>query len=101
MGISIFSDTYKTDSGIKTPNPNPRLFRIINRERIGDYTIVEARYYGCTTFDGCKLMLLKSNKVPYPLDPHLLGGNHPVIARFEPNENGWKLARLCALELMN
>jgi hypothetical protein len=37
-----------------------------------------------------------SNK---PLDPHLLGSTHPVMARFEPTEEGWELARMCAKSL--
>ena len=85
---------------IKSPNPNPYKFFILNKEVIGNYSIVEARYIGCTTFNGSKLMLVKNDKpIRTKLDPHLLGDGHSVIARFEPNENGWRLARLCALYL--
>lgn len=98
MGLNFFgSDRRETIP--ESPNPNPSLFSIIKREIIGDYSIVEVLYYGCTTFEGRKLMLLKTRTVPLPLDPHLLGNDHPVIARFEPNKDGWRLARLCALNL--
>lgn len=97
MGIKLFSDIQNNP---QSPNPDPCSFRIIEEVVIGDYIVARVFYYGCTTFDGHKLMLLKSNKIPTPLDPHLLGNGHPVIARFEPNEEGWALARLCARELM-
>lgn len=97
MGIKLFS---YSPTNPQSPNPDPYSFRIIEEVVIGDYIVARVFYYGCTTFDGHKLMLLKSNKVPSPLDPHLLGNGHPVIARFEPNETGWKLAKLCARELM-
>ena len=47
-------------------------------------------------------MLIKTNREitsPEKLDPHLLGNGHIVIARFEPNEQGKKMARMCALHL--
>jgi hypothetical protein len=84
------------------PNPDPSLYEIINQEVYGEYSVVEARYLGCTTFNGRKLMLLKTNKEIKPnkkLDPHLLGNGHVVIARFEPSEQGKKMARMCALHL--
>lgn len=58
------------------------------------------KYKGCTIFNGEKLLLLKSkwNK-SNKLDPHLLGNKHIILARFEPNQIGWKLARLCAKNL--
>ena len=105
MGIKIFSDScdsyenYKRNSASKPPNPDPYSFRIIKKELLGEYSLVEVMYFGCTTFDGHKLMLLTSKTISYPLDPHLLGDGHPVIARFEPNERGWKMARLCAASL--
>ena len=91
MGINLFSF-----GNTQPPNPNPFLKSTIKFEFIGDYSIMEVKYYGCTTFDGRKLLLIKGRKHISHLDPHLLGGGHPVIARFEPNETGWMLARECA-----
>jgi hypothetical protein len=56
----------------------------------------------CTTFNGHKLLLLKGNKDfsnLKELDPHFLNDDHPVIARFKPDDTGWKLARKCILEM--
>lgn len=98
MGFNFVS--CKDSAKYQPPNPNPYNFFVLNKEVIGDYSIVEARYTGCTTFNGSKLMLVKNDKpITTKLDPHLLGDGHPVIARFEPNENGWRMARMCALYL--
>ena len=98
MGLNIFRKSSVLN--YQPPNPNPYIFFVLNKEVIGDYSIVEARYTGCTTFNGSKLMLVKNDKrITTKLDPHLLGDGHPVIARFEPNENGWRMARMCALYL--
>ena len=107
MGIGIFSN--RRSELYSEPNaapasmptvPNPYIYQIFSQEVIGNYSIVEARYAGCTTFSGRKLMLIKGNReITPPLDPHLLGDGHSVIARFEPNEQGRRMARLCALYL--
>lgn len=106
MGIKFFSDShdsyenYKRNSASKLPNPDPYSFSVVKKELFGEYSLVEAIYFGCTTFNGRKLMLLTTRDIPCCLDPHLLGDDHPVIARFEPNERGWEMARLCATNLM-
>lgn len=99
MGVlKLFSDS--SPSNYSNPNPNPNDFSIIQTEKINDKFIVEVKYHGCTTFGGRKLLLLKSEYYNgNPLDPHLLGEDHIVLARFEPNGQGWCLARLCANSL--
>ena len=97
----------------EAPNPNPNNFFILSWATYGNYCVLKVKYDGCTTFNGKKLLLCKRPAkemiekhtksgifdTKESLDPHLLGGNHPVIARFEPTEEGWKLARICAEEL--
>jgi hypothetical protein len=78
------------------PNPNPFHCQVVKRESHGDYQVLEVKYFGCTTFSGHKLLLTRDRYLEIePLDPHLLGDGHPVMARFEPTEEGWALARLC------
>ncbi len=78
--------------------PDPFKFEIVRFESCGSYyVIVEAKYEGCKTYNGHKLMLLRGTENPcdrQSLDPHFLEG-HCVIARFEPTVLGWELARLC------
>lgn len=80
--------------------PDPYNFTVIKKEIIAGNTIVLAKYHGCLTFDGNKLMLLEGeHDIEDTLDPHFLDEDYPVVARFIPNENGWSMARLCARQL--
>lgn len=107
MGISLFGFSSNTDYVSPTgqildvaPNPSPYKFTIESIEHHNGNTIVLARYDGCTTFNGFKLMLLRGEFSLFTkLDPHILGNDHPVVARFEPTETGYNLAILCANEL--
>jgi len=79
------------------PNPNPFKYTIVAQEDRNGHSILVVDYEGCTTFDGRKLLLTRGvYKDNGKLDPHFLGGGHPVLARFEPTEEGVRLARLCA-----
>lgn len=116
MGLSLFSGSreyedmgnYSFDKS-KVPDPDPKAFSILEIEDYGRYSVVLTKYDGCTTFDGLKLLLcqMSEEEMTYryhgpcssPLDPHLLGGSHPVLARFQPTEEGWALARSCAERL--
>jgi len=77
--------------------PDPFAFEILELEVVAGNTIILARYDGCTTFGGKKLMVLEGHghEERASLDPHFIEG-HPVIARFIPTENGHSLAQLCA-----
>lgn len=78
--------------------PDPYNFEVIQREVIYGNTVVMARYPGCLTFEGRKLMLLRGVHTGEftTLDPHFLDEDYAVIARFVPNEHGWALAKICA-----
>lgn len=92
-----------TQNGIKIEKigmgtkPDPYNFKI---EIISEYPkgcIVQANYGGAT-FGGSKLMVLKGESADsisrrLTLDPHFFE-NHPIIARFPPNDEGWRLARI-------
>lgn len=92
--------------------PNPFDYHIVKIEWVAGHTIVLANYHGCTSFGGNKLMLIRgsipneytenlgnADNKELPLDPHFLNEEYPVIARFIPNEEGWKMARLCAFNI--
>ena len=92
------STEYKIDELTPTTlNPSAFRFKILLSEYINGNTILLVNYPDCTTFQGNKLLLLRGQYKNFKiLDPHFLDENHPVIARFLPNPEGWKMARLCA-----
>jgi hypothetical protein len=79
-------------------DPDPARCRILAAEGMAGHDILLVHYEGCTTFGGKKLLLLRRERKPGELlDPHLLGTDHIVMARFEPTREGMILARICAL----
>lgn len=98
MGLSRWSGSSTIGmSRTDPPNPNPRNFHVEQEEVVAGKSILLVRYDGCITFNGLKLLLLRQRwEGCNSLDPHLFGGGHIVLARFEPNEQGWIMARLCA-----
>lgn len=83
------------------PEPDPVRFRVEHEEQLAGTSILLVHYSGCTTFNGRKLLLLNQLWDQRTLlDPHLLGDGHIVVARFEPNEQGWSMARACAWLLL-
>jgi len=93
MGVKIFRFSDETVN-TQLPNPDPYDFIIesITESPLKNFCLVLAKYNGCTTFNGKKLMLLKGSRKEIEkltkLDPHLLGKDRIVIARFEPNKLG-------------
>ncbi len=84
----------------RNPNPNPRNYKILQHETVGDYLIVEIKYPDCTNYEGNKILLyrgitLKQLKAQGSIDPHFC--NNPnfcsPIARFEPTDRGWQMAK--------
>jgi hypothetical protein len=96
MGISIFSRCGTGPANSVAPNPDPAHWRLLEQEVMGDLSIALVEYDGCTNFEGRKLLLLRGVlKLGEPLDPHFRPGG-PVMARFEPTSDGWKVAQLVA-----
>ena len=83
------------------PNPNPRRFEIWSTEQIGNALIANVYYEDCVNYEGHKLMVyadtredeFRARKV---IDPHFRNDDESPIARFEPTEGGWWLARIVA-----
>ena len=92
MGIKLFGNSY---GNTEAPNPDPGKYEPIAMATIDGRTILVARYKGCTTFNGIKVLVWNS-PIGYELcgqsriDPHLLETDdvmHPD-ARFSPSEEG-------------
>lgn len=77
--------------------PDPFKFTIVKLEYTYGHTIILAKYPGSLTFDGLKLMLFEGYFIPKEtLDPHFLDEDYPLIARFQPTEEGYALAEKLA-----
>jgi hypothetical protein len=98
MGIfRLLSDSRGDDWTPTAPDPNPFKFKVLKQENVGKRSILLVEYEGCTTFGGRKLLLTRRKWTGgSQLDPHLLGDDHIVMARFEPTDEGLEFARMCA-----
>jgi hypothetical protein len=79
--------------------PNPLQYEIVKDIIVNDFLIIMVVYPNCTNFEGKKILVFKGItleklKEQKLLDPHFSDSKkyvHP-IARFVPNEMGWKMA---------
>ena len=113
MGCSPFKNSntgygremYPTPSLVEETSIDPRsLWRINEFTTIGNYILVQVCYFKCKNYEGNKIILFSSNKTIDSkgvekyiseidfLDPHFREGAN-IIARFEPTNKGWNLAR--------
>lgn len=89
-------------------NPNPRRFDVTRVEGVGCGLVVEVVYPDCTTYEGRKVLVFAHTReidvrAATVLDPHFTdhapAGALVPVARFEPTDRGWQLARICAAAL--
>jgi hypothetical protein len=91
----------------KLPNPNPENFKIIASLCCEDFLIVRVNYPDCTNFEGDKILVYQGDITAEDLakrktlDPHFHDNpKHPSpIARFEPTEEGWRMAKIFVLAM--
>jgi hypothetical protein len=88
------------------PNPEPSHYDILRSEQVGRFLIIMLRYPDCTNYEGVKISVycdctLKQLKAQKRIDPHFAENKkyHSPIARFEPTQLGWNMARLLCVEL--
>lgn len=82
------------------PNPNPYNYTIIDSKQINNFLIILIKYLDCINYEGKKILIYKNcsvedlKKQKY-IDPHFSDNKkyHSPIARFEPTEDGFKMAK--------
>lgn len=83
---------------VHAPNPNPSNFEILQKgfSKSG-YLILKVHYPDCTNYEGIKILVYKNDKIltQETIDPHFSENEkfESPIARFEPTEFGWELAK--------
>lgn len=77
--------------------PNPKKFRVLQEERVGQLWVAMLHYPGCTNFEGHKVVVCKGTAPSRrtTLDPHFTEGGD-IVARFQPTLDGFALAKTCA-----
>ena len=89
--MKLFSDDNTT-----SPNPDPKKFTIEavsvakNKRSI---VVVEATFYGCTTFEGKKILVYEATLARFALpiaelDPHFTTKDPSLLARFPASDQG-------------
>ena len=100
MGLMKFlaSDDKKKYNQIETPDPvSFKVLESYNLKADGAIAL-KIKYEGCSNYNGIKILVYDSADKYYSLakkgsvDPHFLEKEYSPIARFEPTEQGWKLA---------
>ena len=103
MGMRLFGsigctpDTYGSSNRVKG-DPDPTRFMVVlhKSKEIGDYILLWVNYPDCTNYEGNKILILKLRDYMQMesgfLDPHFLEDSFSPLARFKPNEEGYKMA---------
>jgi len=81
-------------------NPDPRKYTIDRMEMVGGFLIMAITYPDCVNYEGKKILLFRGVTIDELLsqgriDPHFSDNPclHSPVARFEPTEEGWDMAR--------
>ena len=80
------------------PNPDPSRFSIIESKQIRTYLILKIKYHDCTNYEGVKILVFEDMSddllfMKKEIDPHFCENCNSPIARFEPTERGWEMAK--------
>ena len=77
------------------PNPNPKNYKIVKSEQIGEYLVLKIKYLDCVNYEGVKILVFKTTlkkllNQKY-IDPHFCDNKKFIspIARFEPTTFNW------------
>lgn len=84
-------------------NPVPTHFKVLQVSQIGRYVIAKIKYPECINYEGLKIIVfdndsIKQIKKRKEIDPHFFKDSN-IIARFKPDNIGWKNAILLTTEL--
>lgn len=86
-----------------SPSPALENYTIVKHEQFGSNLVVQIKYNDVPNYEGNKVMVykgcdIKTLKAQKLIDPHFSDNEekHSPFARFEPTENGWKMARIVA-----
>jgi hypothetical protein len=92
MGISMLKRCY-TNPQQPAPMPNPTEWALLDKKVFSGGYVLKVRYFHCTNFEGVKVMVFRgAYRDHIYLDPHFEPTEKSPIARFAPNDDGWRMA---------
>lgn len=107
MGVVKFFSSSSLDSNNESntnktvvSNPDPKKYRILREKRINDFLILKINYPESTNYEGNKILVFKNCTIldlvqqEQGIDPHFSDNEKLIspIARFKPDDEGWKMA---------
>jgi hypothetical protein len=100
---NLSNNVWNTKSKKRPEAPDKTNFNIIKLEQVNYNVVIWVNYPNCTNYEGNKICVYKNTDF-YDfvniriLDPHFSKDETlSPFARFEPTENGWKMAIQIAL----
>lgn len=98
---SVEQKKQEIDNKKQPTDPNPYRFEVVEKYTIADGGVaLEVIYPDCDNYDGHKVMvfddqgqLLEQIQDEQGIDPHFLEDKYSPVARFEPTDKGWNLAK--------
>jgi hypothetical protein len=83
--------------------PDPTKFEVKKIEIVNGYPILLVNYPDVENYEGNKILMYPKHfdldTLSKRIDPHFFTKGDSPIARFEPTEYGWKLAKILAKNL--
>ena len=90
---SILRRSCSTNTNEVAPNPSPERWELLRILEFKYAHVMKVRYLDCTNYEGVKVMVFAgayhARKI---LDPHFDETDTSPIARFRPDDEGWRLA---------
>ena len=102
MGLGMGS-TCSTNYGTPAPapNPDPKRWKLLALDTFPNAYVMLVQYLDCTNFEGKKIMLYEGKYAEMVhRDPHFALGTSGPVARFRPDDTGWRRARALAMLLL-
>jgi len=93
MGMRMFGGTCSVNCDQPAPNPSPDRWTLLKLLEFNNAYLMKVKYHDCTNYEGVKIMVYKGKYTEQSnLDPHFSETGISPIARFEPSDEGMKLA---------
>jgi hypothetical protein len=82
-----------TNCQATAPNPSPERWTMLDKQSFNNGYVLKVKYHDCTNFEGVKIIVFRGVYREWKiLDPHFSESYEAPIARFKPDDEGWRMA---------